>query len=179
MATYPEPEPLSATNTNQNVKQPSIAVVVTTRGEINILRPCLASLASHCAEVGAKLVVAHAGKPPNFAMLLGAERMSLTFVTAPAGTSNAELRRIGAERCGRNIVAFVDDFDRVRIDWIKHLCGGWQARNDAGGRVAAPSAADAEQQPPLWPRPRLSIVVPVHNNAATLQRALEASLAPA
>jgi GT2 family glycosyltransferase len=173
MSTFRESEPPSTATPNLCSPQPRFAVVVTSRCEVSTLRPCLASLASECAEIGAKLIVAHAGQPPNFATLLGAERMALTFVTAPADTSVADLRRIGAQRSGCNVIAFVEDFDRTRIDWIKQLAQGWQAQREIG-RVEPPSPAEAESRPAVWPRPRLSVVVPVHNGGATLGRALEA-----
>src|SRR6267378_4647502 len=82
--------------------QPSLAIVVTSSCEATILRPGLASLASECSAIGAKLLVVHAGKPPDFSTLLGADRMSLTIVTAPAAANEGDLRRIGALHAERS-----------------------------------------------------------------------------
>jgi glycosyltransferase involved in cell wall biosynthesis len=129
---------------------------------------------SSCADEPAKLLVVHAGKPPDFAALLGDDRMTLTVVTVPAGTSDADLRRVGAVRSGRNIVAFVKDRARERIVWAQHLCRGWGSWFERGGRISLPSISKAAPLDVAWSRPYLSVVVPAHNAAATLGRTLEA-----
>src|SRR5687768_15917271 len=115
MFRVPESQPPQPRPAGNGSNHPSIAIVVTSHCDVTILRPCLTSLAAQSAAIGAKLMVVHAGKPPNFATLLGAERMSLTIITAPAGTSEKDLRRIGAQRSGCNVVAFSDDAAAERI----------------------------------------------------------------
>src|SRR5256885_2112758 len=146
MSTYEELHDPSFAHRNE-ATHPTIAVVVTSRCEVDTLGPCLAELATQCAAIGAKLIVAHAGSPPNFATLLGAERMSLTFVTAPAGTPVQELRRIGAQRTEHSVVAFVDDLDRAHVAWARQLCEGWPGRAATGGRIVPLPSAGASDVP--------------------------------
>jgi hypothetical protein len=154
--------------------QASLAIVVTSNCEAAVLRPCLASLAWECEAIGAKLLVVHAGKPPDLAMLLGAERMSFTLVTAPAEANEGDLRRIGLLHAERSVVVFVRDTDRDRFLWAQHICRGWRSWTEKGGRISLPSKSGPT--PPDAPRlrPHLSIVVPVHEGSVVLARALEA-----
>jgi glycosyltransferase involved in cell wall biosynthesis len=169
-----ENHPLQLRPPKERSNQPNLAIVVTSRCDVTLLLSRLASLASECSSSGAKLIVAHAGPPPDFAALLGAERMSLTVLTAPDGTSVDDLRRIGAQHAGRNIIAFVKDGARERLIWAQHLCQGWASWCERGGRISLPSPSDAATIDVAWSRPYLSVVVPAHNAAATLPQALAA-----
>ncbi|HEY8175057.1 MAG TPA: glycosyltransferase family 2 protein [Gemmatimonadaceae bacterium] len=165
---------LSRRTLGARFNQASLAIVVTSSCEATVLRPYLASLASECAAIGAKLLVVHAGKPPDFTTLVGAERMSLTLVTAPAGANEGDLRRIGALHAERNVVVFARDTDRERILWAQHLCRGWRTWTETAGRIPVPSKPGATQPGSPRFRPHLSIVVPVHEASDVLERALEA-----
>ena len=116
----------------------------------------------------------HAGKPPEVATLLGAERTSLTLVTAPAEANEGDLRRIGALHAERSIVVFAHDTDSERILWAQHLCRGWPAWSETGGRITWRRPSDAHRPGAPWSRPRLSVVVPVHGAGDSLGSALEA-----
>jgi glycosyltransferase involved in cell wall biosynthesis len=176
MSTTPEPEPSAPRPPNARVNQPTFAIVVTSTCDESRLRSCLHSLAPHCAPIGAKLIVAHAGPAPDFAALINdiTDAVSLTVVSAPDGTCETDLRRIGARHAGRNIVAFVRDSSRDRIIWAQHVCRAWQSWCESGGRIALPSPSPDAPLDVAWSRPFLSVVVVAHDAADTLRSSLDA-----
>src|SRR5437867_7611997 len=142
MRTSPEQGSSAPLAPRERFDRPNLAIVVISSCEAATLKPCLAELAFDCSSAGAKLLVVHAGKPPDFSMLLGAERMALTLVTAPSTANEGDLRRIGALHAERSIVVFARDSDPERILWAKHLCQGWNAWSETGGRITWPRPAD-------------------------------------
>ena len=174
MRASPESDSSPAVAPRERFDRPSLAIVVISSCEATTLKPCLGELASDCSAIGAKLLVVHAGKPPDLAMLLGAERMALTLVTAPAAANEGDLRRIGALQAERSIVVFARVSDQERILWAQHLCRGWQAWTEKGGRITWPRPSEPHRPGAPWSRPRLSVVVPVNRAGDSLGSALEA-----
>lgn len=172
MTLNPEQRALQLRPPQERRNQPSIAIVVTSSCDVDALRACIASLGAQCAETGAKLIIAHTGPLPDLETL-GADQVPLTIVTAPSGTTAAELRRVCAWRSAHNIIAFADDCAPEQIAWARDLCRAWQSWNETGGRLSPPMPEVALPTELAPQRPRLSVVVPVRDGAATLTRCLE------
>jgi glycosyltransferase involved in cell wall biosynthesis len=147
-------------------------VVASTNGSVEHLHNTLSTLAPHCDGAAAELIVVRAGAQSDLAALAN-QFPSVTYLLMQSGTGESHLRAAGFERSTRDVTIFLDDGDVQRQHWTAMLCRDWNATWESGGRLRSVAMRTAEQPSP---RPALSVVIPVHNGAATLVSALEALL---
>lgn len=151
--------------------QQSIAVIVTSSGQIELLRSCLSILTPYCGQSVAELIVVRAGAADE---LLEVMRLhpTATYLVASPGTSTHELRRAGLLNSRGDIVAFVDVGRPERQAWAAVLCGAWRDWVTNGGRLDAAGCDAVASAPP----PEVSVVVPVHDGGTVLPQVLDAMM---
>lgn len=88
--------------------RPVLSVVVASDQPESTLDECLNALRVGCAPAGIELLVVRADAPARIASMRRAHS-DVRFVAAPAGSLLEELRSIGANHAGGDIVAIVDD----------------------------------------------------------------------
>ena len=149
---------------------PGVGIVVTSRNETGQLRNCLQAIAGTWTNACAQVVVVHAGARVELAALARQFPLIL-WICADAGTSDADLRRIGFERSSRDVVLFLDSRDTDRWPSVAALCQNWHAWSEAGGRVISAPVC-ASEEPVRYPY--LSVVMPVRNGGPRFTMALQA-----
>lgn len=149
---------------------PGISIVLTSRNETAQLQHCLEAVGGTWTNACAQVVVVHAGARAELAGLARQFPLIL-WICADAGTSDADLRRIGFERSSRDIVLFLDSRDSDRWPSVAALCQNWCAWSEAGGRVISAPVC-ASERPECYPY--LSVVMPVRNGGARFMMALQA-----
>lgn len=99
---------------------PMLSVVVASRGSRAQLEACLASLVPLCRSGGVETVIVRAGNAGDVAAL-STTLPELRIVFAPPGSSMQQLRAVGMNVVGGDIVALVEDDGPVDPDRIAAL----------------------------------------------------------
>jgi GT2 family glycosyltransferase len=149
---------------------PVISIIVTSRGEAVDLRSCLERFFPVWAQAHAEVIAVYAGAHGELASL--AQQFSaVSWIATDAGTQASDLRRIGLERSGRDMIFFLDCRETERCEWVATLCRNWRAWIDSAGRVISAPICGGEE---AIPYPHISVVMPVRNGGPRFLLALQA-----
>jgi hypothetical protein len=86
----------------------SLSVILLSQGDRTDLERALGSISGHCRRLEAEIIVVRSAMGDD-ARLLNAAYPSVKFLDAPAECSNGEMRSLGMDHAGGDIVALRDD----------------------------------------------------------------------
>lgn len=99
---------------------PTFSVVIVSRGDFAALEACMARLNAPCRRFAAEILIV-APLPEHEVAMLRERFPEARVLVAPADRGENDLRAVGIQEAGGDIVAFTEDCDNRGEEWLAVL----------------------------------------------------------